>query len=794
MSIFAKPQGDGEEKKKTIIIKKPAKADDKEKKIVSSGSIWSGTDSFFGWLGFKKKVETVKTKVTPIKEKEDIEAQKKEQEKIASDEFFEQASQIAKKNAVVVRSAEPTTRPSPGNRPQGNRPQGNRWGNTSAAPRPGGRTNVSFGQGHYKDRPRKNAYNTTYNNTPVTNKSKEVIVQKPKIIKEAAVSDSLVKKENIIIKDIISVKEFSEKSWIPFSQILKFMLTNKIMGGINTALDFDTVSLIALEFGVNVVKEQQTLDLDKVMAGDLNAILEQDKTAENTLSRAPIVTVMGHVDHGKTSLLDYLRKTTVAGGESGGITQSIGASKIKYNGNDITFIDTPGHELFTNLRSRGAKVTNIVVIVIAADDGLKPQTIESINHAKEAGVPIIIALTKIDKPDTKIEQIKSDVGNYGLIPEDWGGDVPLIGVSSKTGEGMDKLLEQILFQSEVLDLKYDPKRSAVGVIIDAHKDAKQGILTSIIVLTGTLKVGDIVVVHNTSGKIRKMINSAGQAIRVASGGEPVQILGINQVPEPGRVIEVVANEKEAHRRIDGINDSMEKSSVSTLWSFLEQMKKNDGAVLKIVCKANGPSSLEAMKQALTNIPLPKNVSFKIIHSGLGDISESDIGLAQVSEGIVLGYNVICSALLKKRAENAKVSVKLFDIIYALTDYIEQVMKDMVEKEYREVERGKLEVLGVFFRKDKTMIIGGKVIEGKVGNGMKFRVENLEKAPETEQAEEGEHIEKVISGEITSLQRESNSVKEVSEGYECGMKIRVSKKITEGMILTFYEMEEIIDND
>ncbi len=766
MSIFAKPQEEGWEKKKPIIIKKVVKADDKDKKVVASGSVGSGSDSFFGGLGFKKKIEPVKTKVIPVQEQEKIQAEKKEQEKqAANEEFFEQASQIAKKNAVVIRSGEPLWTKSH-----------SKWGGSHDK-----RSNVNFWQGQYKEKNKKNAYNNSYNNTPVTEKKKEPLVAKPKIIKEAAVSDSLIKKENIIIKDVISVKEFSEKSGIPFPQILKFMLTNKIMGGINTALDFDTVSLIALEFGVNVSKEQQTLDLDKVMSGDLNAILEQDKSAENTISRAPIVTVMGHVDHGKTSLLDYLRKTSVAGGESGGITQSIGASKIKYNGNDITFIDTPGHELFTNLRSRGAKVTNIVVIVIAADDGLKPQTIESINHAKEAGVPIIIALTKIDKPDIKVEQIKADVGNYGLIPEERGGDVPLIGISSKTGEGIDKLLEQILFQAEVLDLKYDPTRSAVGVVIDAKKDAKQGILTSIIVLTGTLKVGDIVVVHNTYGKIRKMINSAGQAIRVAKWGEPVQILGINEVPEPGRVIEVVANEKEANRRIEGINASLEKTSVSTLWSFLEQMKKNDGAVLKIVCKADGPSSLEAMKQALNNIPLPKNVSFKIIHSGIGDVTESDIGLAQVSEGIVLGYNINVSALLKKRAENAKVTVKLFDIIYALTDYIEQVMKDMVEKEYREVERGKLEILGIFYKKEKTMIIWGKVVEGKIANGMKFRVEN-------------EDPEQVISGEITSLQRETNSVKEVSEGYECGMKVKVSKKLNEGMILTFYEMEEITDNN
>jgi len=273
--------------------------------------------------------------------------------------------------------------------------------------------------------------------------------------------------------------------------------------------------------------------------------------------------------------------------------------------------------------------------VIAADDGLKPQTIESINHAKEAGVPIIIAITKIDKGEPKTEQIKSEIGNYGLIPEERGGTVPLIGVSSKTGEGMDKLLDQILFQAELLDLKYDPKRPAIGVIIDAQKDAKQGILTSLIVLTGTLKVGDIVVVHNTYGKIRKMINSHGVATRTATGGEPVQILGINHIPEPGRVVEVVANDKEAQKRIEIINASSEKNSVSTLGSFLEQMKKNEGAVLKIVCKSSGPSSLEAMNQALNNLPLPKNVSFKIIHSGIGDIVESDIGLAQAAEAIVL---------------------------------------------------------------------------------------------------------------------------------------------------------------
>lgn len=556
------------------------------------------------------------------------------------------------------------------------------------------------------------------------------------------------------------------------------MLSNKIMGGINTVMDFDTANIIGMELGIAVIKEQEKVSIDSLLAGDLNAILEQDKFADHKESRPPIVTVMGHVDHGKTSLLDYLRKTKVASGEAGGITQSIGASMITHQDKQITFIDTPGHELFTNLRARGAKLTNIVIIVIAADDGLKPQTIESINHAKDANVPIIIAITKIDKGTNKVEQIKADIGTYGLIPEEWWWTVPIIGVSSVTGQGIPELLDQILFQSELLDLSYNAERKAVGVVIDAHKDNKQWVLTSLIVLTGTLKVGDIVVVHNTYGKIRKMINALGHAARTAKGGEPVMILGINEIPEPGRVIEVVDNEKEAQKRITAINESMESESKSTISSFIEQMKKNDWAVLKIICKSNGPSSLEAMIQAINQIPFPKNVSLKIIHSGVGDVAESDLALAQASWAVIMGFNIAVSSMMKKKADMLKITVKTYDIIYNLTDYITDAMQWLVEKEYQEVQRGKLTVLGVFFRKDKMMIIGGKVIEGKVGNGMKFRVYHGE--------------EEAAQGEITSLQRDTQSVKEVAEWYECGMKVRTSKKISEGDTLVFYEMEEIVE--
>jgi translation initiation factor IF-2 len=337
---------------------------------------------------------------------------------------------------------------------------------------------------------------------------------------------------------MISVKEFSEKTGVPFPELMKVMMSNKIMGGINTNLDYDTASLIGEELGVKINKEQDTVSVESILEGDLKAILDLDKEADNLIARPPIVTIMGHVDHGKTSLLDYLRKTDIAGGEAGGITQSIGASTITHGDKQITFIDTPGHELFTTMRARGAKLTDIVVIIVAADDGLMPQTIESINHAKEAGVPIIVAITKIDKPGANKQQdIRNNIGSYELIPEERGGDVPVVEISSVTGQGIDDLLEHISIQAEVLELTYNPDRNAVGVVLDAKKSAQQGIETSLIVMTGKLRVGDVVVIHNSYGKIKRMIDRTGKAIKEAHGGEPVLILGINDAPEPGRIAE-----------------------------------------------------------------------------------------------------------------------------------------------------------------------------------------------------------------------------------------------------------------
>ncbi len=602
----------------------------------------------------------------------------------------------------------------------------------------------------------------------------------PKVHKEATTSANLVKKTEVTIDENITVKEFSEKIWVPLPEVMKKLIANGIMTSLNASLDFDTASLIAEDLGVLLKKKEATLDAQSFMEWDLQKILDIDKEAEHQVERAPIVTVMGHVDHGKTSLLDYLRKTSVAGWEAGGITQSIGASMIDYNNKKITFIDTPGHELFTSLRARGAKLTNIAIIVVAADDSVMPQTIESINHAKAAWVPIIIAVTKIDKPGNNMEQIKADVAKHGLTPEDWGGETPFVGVSSKTGQGIDVLLEYVLLQAEMLELKYNPERQAVWVVVDAYKDPKQGVVASLIVLTGTLKNGDIIVAYNTYGKVRRMQNWIWKNASKISGGEPVQILGFTELPEPGRIVEVVSNEKEANQRIAFIKENETKAKGDgALQQFLAQLKAGDQSKiseLRLILKADGSSSLEALKQAVDGISLPKHVTIKVVHSDVGYFGESDLSLAQASRAILLWFNISMNAALKKKAESLKIEMKTFDIIYELTDYLTNLLLGMVEIEKEEVVVGKLEILWVFHTETREMTIWGMVKEGKVKNKLKFRVYR------------GEDI--LTNGEILSLKRNKDEVKEVNAGEDCGMKVKMGKRLDIWDILEFYEMQEV----
>lgn len=602
----------------------------------------------------------------------------------------------------------------------------------------------------------------------------------PKIHKVATTSANLVKKAEIYIEDKITVKEFSEKMGVPLPELMKKLLQNKIMTSITASLDFDTAALIAGEFGIVVKKPENKVDVQTFMSGDLQAILDMDKDAEYLLPRSPIVTVMGHVDHGKTSLLDYLRKTVVAEGEAGGITQSIWASVVNYNNKEICFIDTPGHELFTSLRARWAKLTNIAVIVVAADDSVMPQTIESIGHAKESGVPIIVAITKIDKPGKNLDQIKQDLAAAGLTPEDRWGETPMIGISSKTGQGIPELLEQILLQAEILDLKYNPKRSAVGVVVDAHMDPKQGVVSTIIVMTGTLKVGDIIVAYNTTGKIKRMQNRKGQNVQSATWWEPVQVLWIGELPEPGRIVEVVKNEKEAQEKIALIQEQVKKDTgESAVHQFINQLQSGtQWAELKLILKSDGSSSLEALQQAVSGIQLPKNVTIKVIQANVGHFSDSDLALAQASWALLLGFNISLNALLKKKADSLRIEMKNFDIIYELTDYLNKLLLGMVEIEQHEVMFAKLEVLGIFFTKNKDMTIWGKVIFGKLHGKPKFTVMR------------GEDI--LCTGKVVSLHKNKDEVKEVGEGEECGVKVTTGKKIEIGDIIEFFEMQDVID--
>lgn len=609
--------------------------------------------------------------------------------------------------------------------------------------------------------------------------NKQPIVKRPK---EAKVSGNLIKKQEIIIWDKISVKEFSEKMWVPLQELMKVLMQNKLMLWITASLDFDTAALIAEEFNVTVKREEnKQLDVESFITWDLQSLLDMDKEAKHLEERSPVVTVMWHVDHGKTSLLDYLRRTSVANKEAGWITQSIWASVVECNGKKITFIDTPGHELFTDLRARWAKLTNIAVIVVAADDSVMPQTIESINHAKSAWVPIIIAITKVDRPWKNIEQIKTDLAANWVTPEDWWWETPIIPISSKTWQGINDLLDAILLQAEVLELKYNPDRSAIWVVLDANKDPKQWVITSMIVLTWTLKVWDVIVAYNTYWRVRRMQDWTWKIIRVAKWWDPVQILWITNLPEAGRMVEVVKNEKEAEHKISLIEaQESAKDNQSVLQDFISKLSANadewEKTELRLILKSDWSSSLSALKQAVEWVKVPDNVVIKVIHSDVWYFSDSDLSLAQASKALLLWFNIWVNAVLKKKAEQMKVEIKNFDIIYELTNYLTELTQWMIKYEEIEVTIWKLNVMWIFYTKWKEMTVGWKVIEWKAKNKCKFRILRWD--------------EIIANWEILSLHKNKDEVKEITEWDECGMKVKVWKKIEEWDVLEFWEMQEV----
>jgi translation initiation factor IF-2 len=754
----------------TKVVKKE---ETKPTALKSDELLWGG--GFLAWLWFTKQEETI----IPEEDDEDeiiedlTEEEEAEIQKFIQDEFSAKPSKKPAQEKIEKSSVSVTTEDI-----------------ISHSGRPAPKT-ITYEKPRYDkkswwDYPRwqkvKWVITTSkgkYKETEDTQIEEQKVVKKPKI---ATTSANLVKKAEIVIDWNISVKEFSEKMGVPLNEVMRVLMQNQLMLWITANLDFDTASLIAEEFWVTVKKEENTqMDLESFITGDLQSLLDMDKEASHLEERAPIVTIMGHVDHGKTTLLDYLRKTVFASKEAWGITQSIWASIAEYNDKKITFIDTPWHELFTDLRARWAKLTNVAVIVVAADDSVMPQTIESINHAKSAGVPIIIAITKIDKEGKKnIEQIKTDLSANGITPEDWGWETPIIPVSGKTGAWIPELLEAILLQAEMLELKYNPDRSAIWVVLDAHKDPKQWVVTSMIVMTGTLKVWDVIVAYNTYGKVRRMQDWTWKIIRVARWGDPVQILWITDLPEAGRMVEVVKNEKEASTKIALIQEQETKqTSKSAVQDFLSKLwgwDRDEKTELRLILKSDGSSSLSALEQAVLWVSTPDNVIIKIVHQDVWHFSDSDLSLAQASGALLLGFNISINSTLKKKAEQMKVEMKAYDVIYELTTYLEDLTMWMIKYEEIEVVTWKLEILWIFYTKWKEMVVGGKVIEWIAQNKSKFRVIRWEDI--------------IAWWEIISLHKNKDEIKKADMWEECGMKVKVSKKIEEWDIIEFWEMQEV----
>lgn len=546
-----------------------------------------------------------------------------------------------------------------------------------------------------------------------------------------------------------------------------------VMATINQELDKDTIELIASEYGVET---EEVIVLEET---ELEKYEEADKE-EDLQIRPPVVTIMGHVDHGKTTLLDSIRKTKVVEGEAGGITQHIGAYQIEENGKKITFLDTPGHAAFTTMRARGAEVTDITILVVAADDGVMPQTVEAINHAKAVEVPIIVAVNKVDKESANPDRVMQELTEYGLVPEAWGGETIFVPLSALTGKGIDELVEMILLVSEVEELKANPNRQAKGTVIEAELDKGRGSVATLLVQTGTLNVGDPIVVGNTFGRVRAMVNDLGRRVKTAGPSTPVEITGLNDVPQAGDQFLVFKDEKTARsvgeaRASKQLEEQRSDKAKLSLDDLFEQIKQGDVKDINLIVKADVQGSAEALTAALQKIEV-EGVKVKIIHTGVGAITESDIILASASNAIVIGFNVRPDGNAKSTAEAENVDIRLHRIIYKVIEEIEAAMKGMLDPEYEEKVIGQVEVRQTFKVSKIGTIAGGYVTDGHITRDSGLRL-----------IRDGVVI---FEGEVDVLKRFKDDVKEVSQGYECGITIKKYNDIREGDIIEAYVMQEI----
>ena len=585
----------------------------------------------------------------------------------------------------------------------------------------------------------------------------------------------IAKKTPLTVKipDEISVGELASRMKKTGAEVVKCLMKNGVMASLSQLIDFDTAAIIAEEMGCKVEKEVVVTIEEKLID------TAEDK-AEDLVPRAPVVVVMGHVDHGKTSLLDYIRNAHVASGEAGGITQHIGAYQVQVNGKPITFLDTPGHEAFTSMRARGAMITDIAILVVAADDGIMPQTVESINHAKAANIPIIVAINKIDKENANPDRVLQQLTEYGLVPEEWGGDTIICPISAKTGMGIDNLLEMVTLTAEVAELKANPNRAAQGTVIEARLDKGRGPVATLLVQNGTLHQGDIIIAGTAVGRVRAMVDDKGGRLTDAGPSVPVEITGLSEVPGAGNTFNAVADERLARELVEQrkeeakakANAPIQKVSLEDLFSQIQAGEVKD---LNIIVKADVQGSAEAVKSSLEKLSNDE-VRVRVIHSGVGAISESDVMLAATSKAIIVGFNVRPDAAARDSAARSNVDMRMYRVIYDAINEVEAAIKGMLAPKYKEVDLGRAEVRNVFRITGVGMVAGCYVTEGKVQRGAQMRLlrDNIV----------------IYDGAIASLQRFKDSVKEVAQGYECGITFEKFQDIKVGDVIEAFLMEQI----
>ncbi len=577
----------------------------------------------------------------------------------------------------------------------------------------------------------------------------------------------------VMIPDEINVGELASRMKKSAGEVIKRLIKLGVFASVSDVVDYDTAALVAMEFGCKVEKEV-------VVTVEEKLIDDHEDSAEELVGRAPVVVVMGHVDHGKTSLLDYIRHANVASGEAGGITQHIGAYTVEVNGSPITFLDTPGHEAFTSMRARGAMVTDIAILVVAADDGIMPQTVESINHAKAAGIPLVVAINKMDTVGANPERIKQQLTEYDIVPEEWGGETIVCPISAKTGEGIDNLLENLVILAEVQELKANPNRAAKGAVIEARLDKGRGPIMTVLVQNGTLKLGDIIIAGTAVGRVRTMINDKGVRITEAGPSVPVEISGMSEVPSAGDTFNAVADERMARelveeRKTQQKNAAFGGSKKVSLEDLFSQIQAGEMKTLNIIVKADVQGSAEAVKSSLEKITNDE-VRVKVIHSAVGAINESDVMLAATSGAIIVGFNVRPDNAARDSAARSNVDMRMYRVIYDCINEIEAAMKGMLAPKFEEVIIGHAEVRETYKVSKVGTVTGCYVLDGKIQRGCSVRVlrDNIV----------------VHEGELASLRRFKDDVKEVASGYECGMQVEKFNDIKVGDVIECFVMEQI----